>query len=154
MTAGRRLAVALTVAAAIGQATLARAGSCSFDSVTGVSFGSYDVFNARATDSTGQVVYQCNGGAHNVTIDLSKGNAGSYSPRYMLNGSEQLNYNLYLDAARTQIWGDTTGGTSHYGPIDPPNATPVTVTIYGRVPAGADVSAGAYSDTITVTINY
>src|SRR5438093_10809055 len=150
----RTLAVAVAIAAAIGRAAVATAGSCSFTSVSGVSFGSYDVFSGTATDSTGQVVYNCNGGAHSVTIDLSKGNSGSYAQRYMLRSAEQLNYNLYLDAARTQIWGDTTGGTSHYGPTDPPSNTDVTVTIYGRVPAGADVSAGAYSDTITVTINY
>ena len=154
MNARWSLAVALAIVAAGGRAGVATAGSCSFTSVSGVSFGSYDVFSGSPTDSTGQIVYNCNGGSHAVTIDLSKGNSGNYAQRYMLRSAEQLNYNLYLDAARTQIWGDATGGTSHYGPTDPPNATDVTVTIYGRIPAGADVSAGSYSDTITVTINY
>jgi spore coat protein U-like protein len=31
---------------------------------------------------------------------------------------------------------------------------PVTVTVFGRIPAGQDVAAGIYSDTIIVTIQF
>ncbi len=68
--------------------------------------------------------------------------------------AEGLNYNLYLDAARTTIWGDGTGGTQVYSNANPPNNTNVTVTIYGRIPASQDVSAGSYTNTVTATINF
>jgi spore coat protein U-like protein len=34
------------------------------------------------------------------------------------------------------------------------NKPPVTITIYGRIPAGQDVPAGTCSDTLTVTITW
>lgn len=122
-------------------------------STTGVSFGTYNVFATSPLDSTGSVTYNCGGNA-SIIVTLSKGGAATYNPRRMLKGGEVLNYNLYLDASRTTIWGDGTGGTQIYSNPSVPNNASITVTIYGRIPAGQDVSAGSYSDTITATINF
>lgn len=122
-------------------------------STTGVSFGAYNVFATSPLDSTGSVTYRCTGNA-SITVTLGKGGAATYNPRRMLKGSEALNYNLYLDASRTTIWGDGTGGTQTYSNPSVPNNTNITVTIYGRIPASQDVSAGSYSNTITATINF
>ena len=72
----------------------------------------------------------------------------------MLNGSEALNYNLYLDTARTIIWGDGTAGTQTYFIKNPPNNQDVAVPVYGRIPTGQSVSKGTYTSTITVTLNF
>ena len=127
--------------------------SCSI-SVTSVNFGSYNVFGGSATDSTGTITYNCNNQANNVGVTLSKGVSASYNPRTMTKAGEVLNYNLYRDAARTSIWGDGTAGTVTYTRNNPPNGNDVTLTIYGRVPAGQDVSAGVYSDTVSAVINF
>lgn len=126
--------------------------SCTI-STTGVSYGTYDVFSSSAVDSTGTVTYNCLL-VTSVQITMSKGSAPTFSPRQMPNGAEVLTYNLYLDASRTTIWGDGTGGTSVYSQTLPPLGTNVNVTVYGRVPAGQDVSAGTYSDNVTATINF
>ena len=76
------------------------------------------------------------------------------SPRTLRKGSEVLQYNLYRNAARTTIWGDGTGGTSVYSLANPPNNSNVNLTIYGRIPAQQDVSAGNYSDTVSAVINF
>lgn len=146
------VAFALVVIAA---SRSARAQSCSYVAVAGVSFGSYDVFAASPTDSAGSVSYSCMGGA-TVTITLSIGNAPTYNPRRMLRaGGGSLAYNLYLDAARTSIWGDGAGGvTARYGPIMPADGVTVVVPIFGRIPAAQDVAVGVYTDTITATINF
>ena len=123
-------------------------------STTPVNFGSYDVFSAVATDSTGTVTYNCGKGDRNITIALDRGGAATFNPRRMLKGVEALNYNLYRDAARTTIWGDGTGGTQVYFDSNPPNNTNVTVTIYGRIPAGQDVSVGLYTNSVNATINF
>ena len=125
-------------------------------STTGVSFGSYNVYSASDLDSTGTVTYSCGIGTLSISIDLSRGSSSGFNPRTMNNGSNTLNYNLYMDAARSSIWGNGTAGTSHYTT----SATALllgggaTLTVYGRVPALQDAAAGAHSDTIVVTINF
>jgi spore coat protein U domain-containing protein, fimbrial subunit CupE1/2/3/6 len=131
--------------------------SCRYDSVTGVAFGSYDVFSGTTTTSTGSLTFRCTGegsGTVDVTVTLSKGNSSSYESRYMLSGATQLDYNLYIDPFGLFIWGDGTGGSSALGPLGLSDNQSVTLTIYGRLPAGQDVPAGSYSDTITSTVSY
>jgi spore coat protein U-like protein len=143
---------AMATMCVFGASTADAAPSCTI-STTSVNFGSYNVFTGSATDSTGTVTIDCNGSAHDIIVTLSKGASSSFNPRTMLKGSEALSYNLYRDAARTSIWGDGSGGTSTYTNANPPNG-PVNVTVYGRVPAGQDVSAGVYSDTVSAVINF
>lgn len=149
--------VSILVLAAAG--TLCGAGaargvqiSCTITAV-GVSFGTYNVFSASPLDSTGSVSYACQGikNPDRITIDLSRGGASTFARR-MLKGAEPLTYNLYLDAGHATVWGDGTTGTSRYGPVQPLSSD--TLTIFGRIPAGQDGSAGAYSDTVIVTINF
>jgi spore coat protein U-like protein len=122
--------------------------------VTSVAFGSYNVFNTSALDSSGSITYNCNNKANNISISLGKGSSSTFSPRRMTQGGEALSYNLYMDASRTTIWGDGTSGTSVYTRNNPPNNTNVTLPIYGRVTAAQDVSGGTYSDTVLATINF
>jgi spore coat protein U-like protein len=146
------LGAALTVALATTGACAT--SSCSFQTVVGVAFGSYDTFGGSPLDSAGSITFTCQnvGVADTIVIDLSRGNASGFFPRKMLRLGTAFLYNLYLDAARTVVWGDGTSGTSHYGPVNPPSGSPVTVSVYGRVPAGQNVAAGSYSDTIVATV--
>jgi len=131
----------------------AQSPSCTI-SVTSVAFGSYSVFTTTADDSTGTITYTCNSTASNISIALNDGSSSTFSPRTMRKGSEILQYNLYRNAARTNIWGDGTGGTSLYTRANPPNNNSVSLTIYGRIPALQDVSAGSYTDTVSAVINF
>jgi spore coat protein U-like protein len=124
-------------------------------SATGVNFGNYDVFATAADDSTGTITYRCAAGDNHITITLSRGSSGTFSPRRMTKaGGEQLAYNVFTDATRTTIWGDGTGGTSLYSVNNPPNNQDTVLTVYGRIPASQDVSVGSYSDTLVATINF
>lgn len=145
------LAVALSAPAAANAAP-----SCSIDSVVGVAFGAYNVFSASPLDSTGSITYSCSGAgeADLVAVELSRGGAPGFSPRLLAQAALTLDYNLYLDAARTTIWGDGSGGTSRYTLVGTGNNDSVVVTIYGRIPAGQNASVGVYGDTITVTLQY
>jgi spore coat protein U-like protein len=129
------------------------APSCTI-SVTSVAFGSYNVFTTTPADSTGTITYRCNSAAANISIALSDGSSSTSSPRTMRKGTEVLNYNLYQNAARTNIWGDGTGGTLIYTQGNPPNNQNVSVTVHGRIPAQQDVSAGNYTDTVSAVINF
>jgi spore coat protein U-like protein len=85
---------------------------------------------------------------------LSTGSSGTFAPRALRNGTDQLAYNLFRDAALTSVWGDGTGGTSVFFKTNPHPIKPVVLTIYGRIPSLQDVGAGSYADTIIVTANF
>jgi spore coat protein U-like protein len=128
-------------------------GACSLTS-TSIAFGSYDIFSSSPLDTLGQIIFRCGNNDHNVSISLDRGGAATFNPRRMLNGTSSINYNLYLDAARTIIWGDGTNGTQNFFVQNPqPNNRDISVPIYGRIPAGQGPSVGNYSNTLTVTIN-
>lgn len=125
-------------------------------SATAVAFGNYDVFNVAHTTSNGSVKYHCTGyltGSGPITIFLGKGTSLTFTPRFMHNGANHLNYNLYRDAGLTQIWGDGTGGTTFYS-ATAVNGVEVTVTVFGEIPASQDAHTGAYTDSVKATINF
>ena len=118
--------------------------------ITGVNFGSYDVFSNAASDSTGNIDVNCRSGV-GYTIGLSAGN-GSYEQRGMSNGTHTLNYNLYTSANGEFVWEDNTSSGATVSGI----ATRMSVNhvVYGRIPPHQNVPAGSYSDTITVVITF
>jgi spore coat protein U-like protein len=103
---------------------------CTIAVTAAVAFGNYDVFAASPTDVMGELRIDCARRETNVGVTLDRGGAATYQPRELANGSERLAYNLYLDASRTQIWGDGTGGTVVFGPGN--RNQPRTITVYGR----------------------
>lgn len=151
MTTTKLLTMLLATAALLITVSAAQA-ACTI-TTTAVSFGSYNVFSASADDGTGQITYRCTSPRPPVvTIQLDKGASPSFSPRQMRKGAETLNYNLYLDSTRSTIWGDGTGGTQVYSRASPPLNQNINLSVFGRIPAGQDVSAGTYSATVTATI--
>jgi spore coat protein U-like protein len=128
--------------------------ACSLSS-TSMVFGTYDVLVTTPLDTTGSIVYRCTQRDHNIMITLDRGGGTSFATRRMMNGAEQLFYNLYLDAARTVIWGDGSGGTQAFFTRNPQgNNQDLTIAIFGRIPARQDRGIGTYTDTIIVTLNF
>ncbi|MEO6325268.1 MAG: spore coat U domain-containing protein [Thermoanaerobaculia bacterium] len=148
---GHRIPAAVMVVAALVFASPLRAGSCTLGMVGSVAFGSYDVLAAAPVDSTGAITYSCSTPVSGPSISLGGGGSG-FAPRELTSASHTLSYNLFLDAARTTVWGDGTAGTSLYDAPPPADGTNETITVYGRIPARQDVPRGAYSDSIVVTI--
>lgn len=146
--------IVILAALAAGPAA-AEAAICSVSSVSPVVFGAYDRFDSSPVDSTGSITFVCSGvgGSDTVQVSIDRGAAGTFAPRTLVSGIYALAYNLYLDAARNAVWGDGTGGTATYGPITAVEGS-TSITIFGRVPAGQDVAAGAYADTLTVTLQF
>jgi spore coat protein U-like protein len=138
------------------------AANCTF-SATGPAFGLYDPLNPSPTLANGSVSVTCThtgGGATTVAMIAlyTAGDSGGFPNRYMLSGTNRLIYNLYLDAAFTQIGGDGTGGTQTGSALlKVSNGRPIatsTAVIYGRIPAGQSVPPGTYTDSLIVTFNY
>jgi spore coat protein U-like protein len=129
--------------------TMQEAQACSMN-VTGVNFGSYDVFSKAALHSTGNINMNCPNGV-GYTIGLSAG-SGTYQQRGMSSGTHTLNYNLYTAANRAVVWGDAiSGGATESGSGTGMNVNHV---VYGRIPPRQNVRAGSYSDTINLIITF
>ncbi|HWZ64646.1 MAG TPA: spore coat U domain-containing protein [Steroidobacteraceae bacterium] len=145
-------ALALAVVPAVHAASIT---SCTV-TATNVVFGTYTPLQAAALTSTAMVSIACTGvtGRNTVTIDLSAGASGSYTTRTLISGAAKLNYNLYQDAANTEIWGNGTGGSTQASTTIRKAVPDATLTVYGSVAALQDPAPGSYGDSITVTVNY
>jgi len=155
----RRPALALYGALALLATGSAHAlvSSCTV-SASGVAFGIYDPTVATATLSSGTVSVSCvvsGATGHNpITIAFSARNSGTFTSRTMLNGTDFLGYNLYLDAAYTQVWGDGTGVSVTDTQYVTPGKPSFSATVYGAMPAMQTPGSGTFTDTITVTVSF
>ena len=123
---------------------------------TSVAFGTYTPLQATVLASAGTITISCTGvtGRNTVTIDLSQGASGVYTTRTLKAGTATLSYNLYQDAANTEIWGNGTGGSTQASATIRRRTPSATLTVYGSVLARQDPAPGTYGDTITVSVNY
>lgn len=129
----------------------------------GVAFGNYDSSLPGPTDISGSLTVTCtraplDSWTISYSLALSRGGSGTYAPRRMASGASQLDYNLYRDAARSQVWGDGTSSTGIVSATMNFNlfqfSNSAAHTAYGRMPAGQSVAAGSYGDTMVVTITF
>lgn len=142
----------LFLAALLAAPHVARAApSCSFVVASALGFGPYDPLATSPRDAVTTLVYRCSPGVA-VRIALDRGRTGSFAAREMRRGSELLLYNLYVDAPRTVVWGDGTGGSSLGPGVETTGAAGTTTAyVFGRIPAGQDAAAGPYADAVRVT---
>lgn len=146
---------------ALAPSAAGAAATCSFSSTPGMSFGAYNDSSAADTDSTTSIVVDCfrNAGPASADVTLQLGpsaGSGALTPRRMSSGSNRLDYNLYRDAGRSQVWGQTPGVdavTITINGIPNNGSRSGTFVIYGRVPALQNVPAGAYSDSVQMTVS-
>jgi spore coat protein U-like protein len=137
--------------------------TCTFTSVPGVAFGNYDDSSATPTDGTSLVTVSCSraGGPNSVTLTVSIGtsaNTGLVSSRAMKNTASAvlLNYNLYRDTARTQVWGVTAGTNTVSATLTGiPNggSQSTSLNIYGRIAALQNATVGNYADSVAITVS-
>ena len=81
-----------------------------------LSFGIYDPLEGTDVDAIGQIIYTCESGGEDpgrgpnrrmssIRIEMAQGYGNSFAPRHMRGLGDQLDYNIYLDATRRQVWG-------------------------------------------------
>jgi len=119
-----------------------------------MAFGTLTTLGTANIDSSATIALACTpDAAYDVSLDLGL-NAGVGTQRELVNGADstqRIPYDVYTDAARTAGWssgaGNTVAGTASGGVA--------TLTAYGRIPASAAaVTAGSYSDSVTVTVTF
>ncbi|WP_399680176.1 spore coat protein U domain-containing protein [Xenophilus sp.] len=136
------------------QASTINSCTVSIASASDMDFGSATSL-AAARDSTSAITLNCPSNSQ-WKVGLSNGLHAQGTQRRMAGpGSDFISYELYRDPGRTQRWGSNTasgGDTVNGGGSG--SGSPVTLTVYGRVPAQPAVQPGSYGDTITVTLTY
>jgi len=136
----------LSVSASVIQACVVTGGT--------LAFGNYDPTAGANVDQSGSFQVACTKGSTGVTIGLGLGANASASQRRMTNGTDFLNYEIYKETARTNIWGNTGAALVSYTPVTTSAAT--TMTVFGRAPSGQlNVGVGAsYTDTVVITVTF
>ena len=162
----------LTVPRAIAQTTgtltvTANVGaSCGAPDNTTLAFGSFDPLSLTPKDGETSITVRCLQDTI-VSIDLGEGQNFASPRRRMAQAGSNANfleYQLYTDPSRQNIWGTPAGGQlvaglQGQGAVNPtrdPNATAAPV-VYGRIFEGGNnqsAPVGDYSDTVTITVSF
>ncbi|HEX8216858.1 MAG TPA: spore coat U domain-containing protein [Allosphingosinicella sp.] len=119
-----------------------------------VDFGDIDTLDSTAVLGSGSVDVTCtNGTGWTATADIGGGSGATFASRRLTFGGNTLNYTLYRDAARSQVWGDGTNST--FTVTGSGSGSQQSFNVYGRLPGGqSSAPAGLYTDTVNVTITY
>lgn len=127
-------------------------GGCSA-TVSSFSFSSFSPLTHTGRFAQGYVSFNCASAV--ADIELSSGNSGQFRNRRMTATNDpgaQLSYNIFLDANRTQVFGDGTTGSSVY--IPGPNVSKGSFAIYGEIAdRQPNLHVATYSDAISITVN-
>lgn len=134
------------------------AASCTINATTALAFGAYDpIVTNKTTALNGSVAISTtctNGSAATITLGQGANPATTSTDaaplRRMISGTTYLNYNLYTSAGLTTVWGNTVPtGVAVSG-----TGTALSTTVYGSVPAGQNVLAASYSDSVIATVTF
>lgn len=132
--------------------TASVSNACRITLATDLDFGVVGSL-ASNRDQTSSVRVRCPVGT-SWRLGLSDGVNVSGGVRRMRSAAgNYVRYELYRDAGRTQRWGNTLGTDTTNG-TGMGEATAVTQSVYGRVPAQTSRPSGSYTDTVTVTLTY
>jgi spore coat protein U-like protein len=144
--AAPRATTTLTATALVGVGCLVN--------TTNLNFGNIGTSIGANVDSAATVTVNCPSlQSYNITIGVGVGAGATLASRKMTrtSGTETLNFTVYRNAARTQLWGTAIG-------TDTVSATGTganqTFTAFGRIPTGQTALPGNYTDVLVVTIDY
>ena len=87
-----------------------------------------------------------------ATVGLGDGDNFLSGARRMKNGSEYLTYELYKESGRTNVWGNSGGALVTLA--NAASNAAQTLTVYGRIAPGQNVSVGNFGDAVQITVTY
>jgi spore coat protein U-like protein len=145
---------AANAATATGQfnVTITIQSNCVVVSATDLAFGTQGVISANI-DAQSTISVQCtNTTPYNIGINAGNGAGATVAARKMTGpAAATVTYSAYRDAARTLVWGQTIGTDTEAATG---NGSAQPITVFGRVPPQTTPAAGAYTDTLTVTVTF
>lgn len=128
--------------------------ACNYTVEPTVDFGSIAGLPTPEIDVSANITVECPalGSAllRRVCVSLPAGSGGvSIADRRMVNGSFDVQYQLYRDSARSLVWGSVSGGQQRIVDFPLLGGTEVT-TVYGRVFSGqSGMAVGVYQSVLS-----
>ena len=126
--------------------------NCLF-SVSNLDFGAYrSPYQYTDVLSTGNISVTCDNlsTGNALSIKLYQGQSSSYN-RYLTNSKDNLYYNLFLDSARSVLWGDGSSGTTAYNAaLQAKNS----INIFSIIYKNQNISPGNYQDNIVFEMSF
>jgi spore coat protein U-like protein len=134
------------------QVTLTIQNDCTI-AANPLDFGSTGVLAGNLDQATNLSVTCTTGTPYNIALDAGTTPNSVISARTLENAALTgvVQYNLYRDLSRTQLWGQTVGSDTVSG-IG--NGNLQTIPVFGRVPAQPTPAADTYTSTVTATIMF
>ena len=123
--------------------------------VNAIPFGMYMPMTPTPVDIMGQVNVRCQAQPGTFSVTIGPGISGNQLARTLTAGGvDVINYNLFRDAARTQIWGDGTPPTFVVSGVRTSQGRPTLYNypVYGRLYANQSPNPGVYGDSLVVTV--
>lgn len=133
---------------------IASAMNCSI-TLTPLNFGMYTPAGTVPLDAVADITVRCVAQPGTYAVSIGPGLSGNQLARTLsTGGGDFLNYNLFRDPARTQIWGDGTPPTFVVTGTRPSVGQPTinVHSLYGRVFGGQTPNPGNYADSLLVTV--
>lgn len=132
--------------------------SCNTLTTNDINFGVYDPFLATTLAQSATFQFFCTKGTTFSSVDMS----GTVGSRKMINGANQIPYELYQPSGdgsaatcpNATTWGAGAPPAGYKPATVGAKGTPTILRVCGTTVQGADVPAGNYADTVTITINY
>lgn len=145
---------AVLVAVLLGLSAPVLALTCRVTS-TSLAFGDYEPMTTVPVDAAGEISVRCRQGPGTFRVELGPGSSLDQRARSMTGPGSGLAYNLFVDPARLQVWGDGNGGTSVVSQTHQPRGSRTyQISVYGRIEASQDPWPGLYSDSIVISVYF
>jgi spore coat protein U-like protein len=118
---------------------------------TNLAFGTVGIIQANV-DATSTITVTCTPNtAYQLGLNEGTTAGSTVDGRLLANGTSTLQFQLFNDSQRTQVWGNTNGVNTVGGSG---TGTASNFTVYGRIPPQAPPKVGNYATEITATITY
>ena len=119
-----------------------------------LTFPAVDPLNSQTDGATTVTVKCTKNSPYTVGLNAGTTTGSTIAQRLMANGADTMDYNLYTDAGRSSIWGNSAG--SWVSGTGAGMGTAQVLNVYGRVAAGqTNLAVGTFTEpTITVTVTY
>src|SRR6266852_659519 len=128
---------------------------CSVSAVN-LTFPAVDALSSQTDGATTVTVKCTKNSPYTVGLNAGTTTGATIAQRLMANGADSMDYNLYTDAARSTVWGNSASAPTWVSGTGAGMGTAQVLNVYGRVASGqTNLAVGTFTEpTITVTVTY